>query len=295
LNVAVTGATGFLGKQVVSKLLDRGMRPTLLIRPQALVPDIFFGVPLARFEIAHPPDDAFDQLGRPEALIHLAWGGLPNYKSIHHFETELPAQFRFLRLLVDAGLPHLMVSGTCFEYGMQSGCLDETAETAPANTYGFAKDALRGELQYLAKTAGFDLTWARLFYLYGEGQASSSLYAQICAAAERGDKVFDMSGGEQLRDYLPVEKAAHHLVELALGNARPGTVNVCSGQPVSVRRLVEGWIAQNHWSIELNLGVFPYPDYEPLAFWGSRKKLDEALQFNGRQILEPAGISAQPD
>jgi len=284
MKIALTGATGFLGRHVINYLLKRGEKPKILLRPDSELPESYRELSIARFDIANPPADAFERLGTPDVLLHLAWGGLPNYKSIHHFETELPAQFRFLRLLVDAGLPHLLVSGTCLEYGMQSGCLDETAETAPANPYGFAKDALRGELQYLAKTAGFDLTWARLFYLYGEGQASSSLYVQICAAAERGDKVFDMSGGEQLRDYLPAEKAARHLVELALGSARPGTVNVCSGHPVSVRRLVEGWIAQNHWSIELNLGVFPYPDYEPLAFWGSRKKLDEALQFNGRQI-----------
>lgn len=27
--------------------------------------------------------------------------------------------------------------------------------------------------------------------------------------------------------------------------------------------------------IKLNLGHYAYPDYEPLAFWGDRSKLDE--------------------
>jgi len=54
-------------------------------------------------------------------------------------------------------------------------------------------------------------------------------------------------------------------------------VNVCSGRPVSVRRLVEGWIRDNGWTIDLNLGHYPYPDYEPMAFWGERRKLDRIL------------------
>jgi len=42
------------------------------------------------------------------------------------------------------------------------------------------------------------------------GQAPTSLYTQLQQAIARGDSVFNMSGGEQLRDYLPVEVAAHN-------------------------------------------------------------------------------------
>jgi nucleoside-diphosphate-sugar epimerase len=87
-----------------------------------------------------------------------------------------------------------------------------------------------------------------------------------------------MSGGEQLRDYLPVSEVARSLVALVLKQADIGVVNVCSGQPVSVRKLVEGWIAENDWSIDLNLGRYPYPDYEPMAFWGDRRKLNKLLE-----------------
>jgi nucleoside-diphosphate-sugar epimerase len=87
-----------------------------------------------------------------------------------------------------------------------------------------------------------------------------------------------MSGGEQLRDYLAVEQAADHLVALAGKRREHGIVNVCSGRPVSVRALVEGWIAANGWSIELDLGRYPYPAHEPMAFWGDATKLGQCLQ-----------------
>ena len=231
-----------------------------------------------QLDIRAASDDVFEQIGRPDALIHLAWGGLPNYRSLHHFEQELPAQYRFLSNLIAAGLNNLVVVGTCFEYGMQSGPLSEELPARPDNPYGYAKDSLRRQLEYLRAARPFNLTWARLFYLHGEGQAASSLLPLLRQAVARGDSVFNMSGGEQLRDYLPVSEVARCLVALALKRADHGVVNLCSGRPISVRRLVEGWIAENNWSIELNLGHYPYPDYEPMAFWGDRRKLDTLLE-----------------
>ena len=228
-------------------------------------------------DLQNPPSDAFELMGCPDVLIHLAWDGLPNYKSRHHFEQELPAQYRFLSGLVRSGLKSLVVTGTCFEYGMLSGPLSEDLETRPTTPYGFAKDSLRRQLEYLRQEQPFALTWTRLFYVYGEGQAENSLLPQLKRAVERGDEVFNMSGGEQLRDYIPVAEVAKCVVALSAGGLDSGIVNICSGKPISVRKLVEGWIKDNDWSIQLNLGHYPYPDYEPMAFWGDRRKLDHCL------------------
>ncbi len=217
-------------------------------------------------------------MNQPDLLMHLAWGGLPNYKSLHHFEEQLPAQYSFLKALVESGLNNILVTGTCFEYGMRSGPLSEHLEARPSSPYGFAKDMLRRQLEYLRQLKPFNLTWTRLFYLYGDGQAKSSLLPQLKSAVDRGDRAFNMSGGEQLRDYLPVADVVKHLVSLATIGRNIGVVNVCSGKPISIRTLVEGWIKENGWSIDLRLGHYPYPDYEPLAFWGDRHKLNRCLE-----------------
>jgi len=229
-------------------------------------------------DVLDPPANAFELMGEPDVLIHLAWGGLPNYKSSHHLERELPAQHRFLKGLIESGLGDVVVAGTCFEYGMTSGQLREDMEARPTNPYGIAKDTLRRRLECLKNDVAFAMTWSRLFYIYGEGQAESSLLPQLRRAVERGDAVFDMSGGEQLRDYMPVGEAARNLVSLAVGNRDNGIVNICSGKPISVRNLVEGWVEDNGWAIKLNLGQYPYPDYEPMEFWGDRQKLDRCLK-----------------
>ena len=276
MRIAITGATGFIGRAVLVELSRRDIAAVACSRSGIdALPGA--GNRAIALDIHEAPADVYERLGRPETVIHLAWSGLPNYRSLHHVDSELPAQYRFLSGLVESGLQSLVVAGTCFEYGMQSGPLGEDLPTRPENPYGFAKDALRRELEFLKASRPFALTWARLFYLYGEGQAGTSLLPQLRQAVARGEKAFNMSGGEQLRDYLAVEEAARLLVSLAVAGCDAGAVNVCSGRPVSVRRLVEGWIRDNGWTIDLNLGHFPYPDYEPMAFWGERHKLDGLL------------------
>jgi dTDP-6-deoxy-L-talose 4-dehydrogenase (NAD+) len=272
--IAVTGAGGFVGRYVMAELAKRGLDAVAVVRSASALKQPLPSGRLVEIDLAAAGADAYERMGRPDVLIHLAWGGLPNYKSLHHFERELPSQFRFLKAMVDAGLPDLLVTGTCFEYGMQSGPLPEEAPARPANPYAFAKETLRQELQYLKALKPFRFTWARLFYVYGEGQHEGSIYPQLKAAILRGDKTFNMSGGEQLRDHIHVEEVAFHLVRLATAGSDIGTVNVCSGKPVSLRNRVEGWLREKDWKIELNLGHYPYPDHEPMAFWGVRDRLD---------------------
>lgn len=270
MKVAVTGATGFVGRHVLHELSKRNVQTIAISRFSSVEDDlaILDNTQWVCLDMSQPVDECYKKLYKPDMLIHLAWEGLPNYQSLHHFEKELPTQYRFISTLVREGLKNLIVVGTCFEYGMQWGPLSADMETKPTNPYGFAKDALRKQLQYLKLTSPFNFTWARLFYIYGEGQTETSLFPALKKAVSLDHKVFEMSGGEQLRDYLPVQEVARRLVDMALDCKDRGVVNICSGVPVSVRKLVESWIIENRWNIDLRLGKFPYPEHEPMSFWG---------------------------
>lgn len=268
MKVAVTGASGFLGKHVLDALLRHPVEVVAIGRQPDKLQPFKDRVDIVQFDINENGSNVYERIGKPDVLIHLAWDGLPNYKSLHHFEDELPKQYRFLKSAISTGLQSLVVTGTCFEYGLQSGALSEEISTNPTNPYGYAKDALRRQLEFLKAEQPFDFTWLRLFYMYGKGQAENSLYPKLKSSVAQGERVFNMSGGEQLRDYLPVEQVADRIAMFALKKLDCGVVNLCSGTPVSVKALIQRWLFENNWQIELNLGYYPYPDYEPMEFWG---------------------------
>lgn len=271
--VLVTGATGFIGQYVVNHLLQTTDHKIIVAARGNNLPSAW--QTNTRLKFKHFDFDNFDEAANyfqyfdaPDTCIHLAWQGLPNYKDLFHFEKNLPQHYRFLKNLIVNGLPSLTVTGTCFEYGMQEGCLSVDMPCQPDNPYALAKYTLYQFLVQLKKRFPFQLNWPRLFYMYGHGQNPKSLYSQLEAAIERGDQEFNMSGGEQERDFLPVETVAENIVNLATSNMETGLVNCCSGVPIKVKDWVENYIQSKAATIKLNLGFYPYADYEPMRFWG---------------------------
>ncbi len=276
--VLVTGATGFIGNYVVEDLLQKGFKviATSSNIKKATRCNWFSSVAYIPLDIKSfsAGTDYFSFFNKPDLVIHLAWEGLPNYKNEFHLTENLPRHFQLIKNLISNGLTDLTVTGTCFEYGMQEGELTEETPAMPGNPYAKAKDELRKKIEALQHQHPFSFKWLRLFYMWGEGQNPKSLTSQLEAALRNGDAVFNMSGGEQVRDFLPVETVAEYIVKAATQKKTDGIINICSGRPVTVKDFVTGYLRQRDKQIELNLGFYPYPDFEPMRFWGSNKKLN---------------------
>jgi dTDP-6-deoxy-L-talose 4-dehydrogenase (NAD+) len=277
VKLLVTGATGFVGAHVVGCLLAEGHDLVAIARnrEKAQTMPWYDQVEFIQCDLHHNFQPALEALEGVDAVLHLAWPGLPNYKGFFHIDQNLPADLLFLKAVVEAGIRHLLVAGTCLEYGMQYGPLREDMETKPTTPYGLAKDCLRKSLQLLQTEIPFVLQWVRLFYMFGEGQNPKSLLAQLDRAIAQGEPVFNMSQGDQLRDYLPVVEVANIIARLVVAPDINGVINCCSGKPVSIVDLVTQRCQEKNSPIALNRGYYAYPDYEPMAFWGVPAKLDQ--------------------
>lgn len=277
--VLVTGATGFVGRHLVKALLDRGCQVRAVARnlEGARSMPWFEQVEFVAADVHAPDLDVARLTDGIDAMAHLAWPGLPAYQGLFHIEHNLFADYAFIKAVVLSGVGQVLVTGTCFEYGLQNGALSETTDARPANPYGLAKHSLRLFLEAFGREHPFVLQWMRLFYLHGEGQSPNSLLASLDRAIDAGQAQFDMSAGDQLRDYLPIEQAARNLAAVMHRPNFTGVLNCCSGKPVSVRAMAEQRVAQWGSSIRLNLGHYPYSVHEPLAFWGDARRIEALL------------------
>ena len=280
MHYAVTGATGFIGRNLVEYLLGTPHEITLVVRDKKKIEEYGWNglrgsvvLDLNNIETS----DLWRYMGKPDCVFHLAWEGLPNYGSPFHLTGNLPKQISFFEKLVNSGCPKIVVTGTCFEYGGKYGPLPEEIDCNPSNAYGIAKDSLRRIIFELSKATKATIIWARLFYLYGKYQRADSLLGQLSQAINNKEEVFRMTAGEQLRDYLDVKDVVRNLYLLSLKVKQSEVINVASGKPISVRRLVENICAEAKAKIKLELGYYPYSKFEPMAFWADTTKLNNIL------------------
>jgi len=273
MKVALTGGTGFIGQHVRKLLAKSSQEVLLVVRDQVKIGDLDIREKFVTADISEDRNDWFDYLDQPDVLLHLAWGGLPNYVDSCHVDIELPMQSRFLKLIIDSGLKKLVVAGTCYEYGLSTGALSESQETNPNTPYGIAKDLLRRELFEIQLRQNFELTWARIFYPYGDGQSDMSIHSQLRSAILNGDQQFKMGSGKQVLDFISVERVANVLVSLATRCAGVGIVNIGSGNPQSVLDFVKNQVRALGAQLEPLVGALPDRNFESQSFWADASKL----------------------
>lgn len=238
MRVFVTGGTGFVGAPVVRRLLERGHDVHALVVETDPRP-IAAGARAVTGDLLHPESfaAALDTL-RPEACVHLGWYAHPADYLSHRVNVDLVgATAKLGAMLVDVGCKRLVGVGTCFEYDTAFGYLSEaTTPLRPQHMYSTCKRAAHDILAHLTAGTGTELTWARLFYLYGPNESRGRLVPAVIEALVDGGTA-RVSTGEQIRDFMHVDDAAAGLVGV-LESSLTGPVNVASGRPIAVRDVV---------------------------------------------------------
>lgn len=277
MKIVITGATGFIGRHVRNALVQTDHKVSLVVRDPQRVGKKSANEEIIVADLGQARKDWFELFGEPDAVLHLAWGGLPNYTDNYHIDVELPMQSRFLTAIIDSGLKKLVVTGTCYEYGLVSGAVSESQETNPNTPYGIAKDRLRAELFELQSMRSCDLTWARIFYPYGDGQSEHSLYRQLMRAISNNEKEFAMGSGRQVLDFIHIEKVAKALLVCVTKCNRMGIVNIGSGKPQSVADFVLDQIQKFHSNIVPRFGTISDREYESVSFWSDNARFESLL------------------
>ncbi|MBR6029577.1 MAG: NAD-dependent epimerase/dehydratase family protein [Clostridia bacterium] len=274
VKVAVTGASGYIGRHVVSALLRRGCEVTACDLRPADFPE---GVRFSDADIFSGAADIYDQLGRPDAVIHLAWMDGFVHNSPKHM-AQLSAHVRFLNALVDAGLPKLSVMGSMHEVGYWEGAITADTPCKPLSQYGVAKNALRQSMLLYAAGKATSLRWLRAYYIFGDDARASSIFAKLTQAAERGQETFPFTSGKNKYDFISVEDLAEQIAAAALQDKHEGIINCCTGEPKSLAEQVEWFIRDRGLNIRLAYNTFPDRPYDSPGVWGDAAVIREIME-----------------
>lgn len=240
MKVLVTGATGFIGRAAVARLLRHG-GAEIVAAGRSPPPSRAPGVAHESVDLLAPgAAAALARRVRPTHLLHLAWNAEPGrfWTAADNLDW-VAATLSLLRGFAEAGGERAVLAGSCAEYDwtIGDGCLTESGPLRPATLYGAAKDATRRALEAASGPLGISLAWGRVFWLYGPGEARGRLVADVARALAAGEPC-ETSEGLQQRDVLHVDDVADAFVT-ALASPWRGAFNIGSGVAVPVRRVVE--------------------------------------------------------
>lgn len=273
MKVAVTGAGGYIGRHVVEALLEQGHE---VVAVDFVHDGIDERAAIADVNLFSGETDMYEQLGKPDSVIHLAWKDGFVHNSNAHMDY-LSSHYIFLRNLVDAGCKNISVMGTMHEVGFYEGKIDENTPCNPLSQYGIAKNALRQALLAYTKDKEVNIFWLRAYYILGDDKKNNSIFAKLLTAAEEGKKEFPFTTGKNQYDFIQVSELAEQIAKASTQTEYTGIINVCSGKPISLGERVEQFIQDNHLDIKLEYGVFPERPYDSKVEYGDSTIIEKIM------------------
>lgn len=269
MKVLVTGANGYLGKGVVSVLLDEGADVVATdlktdyidSRAKIIVGDIF--------ELVDP----YVYFGKPDVLLHMAWRDGFVHDSVNHI-NDLPKHMSFLTKMIQSGVKQVAVLGSMHEIGFYEGSISEHTVCNPLSLYGISKNALRQIVELECQKNSKIFQWLRGYYIVGNTCDGNSIFSKLVQAIQQGKNEFPFTMGQNQYDFLDYSIFCKLVAHCVMQSEINGIINICSGKPEKLVERVERFIKENGFDITLKYGAYPDRAYDSKAIWGNSEKID---------------------
>lgn len=270
MKLFMTGGTGFVGGHLIQELHARGHDVTAICR--AATPT---RIPLTKqphwtsrefFTVT-----AQDMFGH-DVFVHLAAAGMPNNPEKVSFSDmyryNVAGLVHLLECAKEAGVQKIVIGSTFKEYGdscAEYAFIPTTASLQPTTPFACSRVSGFYAAQAFASHYGVDIEYVRFFNMYGDGENALDLWTALKTAATLG-RDFDMTNGEQVRDYIAVEQAVQQLSSICERPTKRGltTHHIASGVPIRLRDFTDKWWTEWGATGKINYGALPYRAYESM-------------------------------
>jgi nucleoside-diphosphate-sugar epimerase len=292
-NVLVIGGAGYIGSALLSKLLDKGYRVTLLDL-------LLYGTEPIQEVIDHPRlkvlQEDFRQIDKvveatqgADAVIHL--GGIVGDPACA-LDEDLTTDINLMATRMTAevckgsGVSRFIFASTCSVYGASDIKLDEKSQLNPVSLYARSKIASEKVLLNMADDR-FAPVILRFGTIYGlSGRTRFDLVVNLLTAKAVVDGQITIFGGDQWRPFLHVDDAATALMqvlEAPLPLVRHQVFNVGSNEQNFTIRQIGEIIHKLVPEAEI---VNKEADLDPRNYWVSFSKIQKTLGFKPQKTIE---------
>jgi nucleoside-diphosphate-sugar epimerase len=279
MRVLLTGANGFIGREIARDLRARGHVVAGLVRRCEDAQDI-----VADFL---QPDTYCNALHafQPDALIHAGWFGVaPRERDLRTQLDNVAAVGELVAQAASAGARIVLGLGTQAEYGLTTGFVTEDAPTRPVTLYGISKLAAGAALLRLAQQNNMRAVWGRIFGVYGPREMAPSMLPWLARELVAGRQP-RLTACTQNWDFLHVRDVACAVVDLLESEAALGVFNIASGVAPPLRETVLALRDVLQSSIEPVFGAVPFGPEQTMFLGGDPARLMQATGWRPRVPL----------
>jgi nucleoside-diphosphate-sugar epimerase len=264
MRVLVTGATGFVGQHLCRKLVELGATSYGLSR-SASRDTVPVGVtPIAADITQRAAVEAALGRVRPSHVIHLAAAGVtePFLPIEQAVDVNVSGTVHVLEASYAVGVQRFVHVGTAYEYPASQ------SDRGPNNPYVASKMAAWLFWRAFIEKNPIDSAVVRLYHVYGPQQLRGLIPSAMQAAWQ--NKIFDMTPGEQWRDFIYITDVIEALLTtLSAPSICSKTYDIGTGVGLQVKTVVQRIFEQLGSRGQYVLGALDYRPNEEMELVAS--------------------------
>lgn len=272
----VTGATGFVGSNLVRGLISKGWKVDVIVRSSSRLDALEPGKDNLTIHVFNGEMERMLEIvlkATPDVVFHIASMVVGEHEP-EQIESLVSSNITFGSQLLEAmsinGVSKFINTGTYWEHY-------ENRQYSPANLYAATKYAYQAILQYYVEARGIEAITLKLFDPYGPNDPRPKLLNLLLRVAETGE-LLAMSPGEQKIDLVYIDDVVE-AYEVAAKRLAAGEVEgheiygVGSGQAITLKELVGFFERETEKKVNIEWGERPYRDREVMMPWNQYKVL----------------------